>query len=220
MEFTYVGDGIDAVVIDNFYNEEQLKEIMSELAWLTKPAIMQPPEMLSSAIDPVKGVLTSKNGIFLEEVFANWKHSALIKHAFDGFKREDVIDKLVSYNGLFKILQVCNSRTHLVSYYQNADYYKSHTDKTVFTILNWFHTTPKKFTGGDVVLHSYKEQKLATVEVKHNRVVVIAGCTPHEVQEINSHLSDPLSGEGRYCNAIFLYVDGTNPNKPQQNDSN
>ena len=49
MEFNFIEDGIDAVVIDNFYTEQQLKEIMIELKWLTKPSIMVSEENLSSA---------------------------------------------------------------------------------------------------------------------------------------------------------------------------
>ena len=51
MEFTYIADGIDAVVIDNFYTEEQLKEIMIELKWLTKSSIMVDETALIGAVD-------------------------------------------------------------------------------------------------------------------------------------------------------------------------
>ena len=47
MEFQYIADGIDAVVIDNFYTEEQLKQIMLELKWLTKPSILIKENQLS-----------------------------------------------------------------------------------------------------------------------------------------------------------------------------
>jgi len=63
MEFTYIADGIDAVVIDNFYTEEQLKEIMIELKWLTKNSILKDERHLESA--ELSGKLqTHKHGIF------------------------------------------------------------------------------------------------------------------------------------------------------------
>ena len=73
MEFNYIGDGIDAIVIDGLYTKEQLSEIMLELKWLTKPSIMLPPEKLSSATTSTGQLLTSKKGVFLESVFANWE---------------------------------------------------------------------------------------------------------------------------------------------------
>ena len=80
MEFTYIPDGIDAVVIDNFYTEEQLSEIMLELKWLTKSSIMLGQKDLSPATGAKGEILTSKAGVFLETVFKNWEHSAIIRH--------------------------------------------------------------------------------------------------------------------------------------------
>jgi hypothetical protein len=210
MEFNYIADGIDAVVIDNFYTEEQLKEIMIELKWLTKPAVMLDPAKLGSAV--VNGeVMTSKQGMFLDFIFQHWQHSALMKYAYDNFQAPEVRDKLLEFNSLYKILYHCDSRTHLLSYYENSDYYKPHKDATVFTILNYFFTEPKQFSGGDLKLFSDTSNKEAEVEIRHNRVVLIAGVTHHEVKEIKSELQNTLSGNGRYCNAVFLNLFGEPP---------
>ena len=42
--------------------------------------------------------------------------------------------------------------------------------------------------------------------MKNNRVVIITGNTFHEVSEIKSSMENSFSGNGRYCNAIFLSV--------------
>ena len=219
MEFTYIADGIDAVVIDNFYTEEQLKEIMIELKWVTKPSIMKTESQLSSARDlDTNEILTSKRGVFLEEIYRNWQHSALITHPKNNFMLPEVRNKLLSFNSLYKILYHCDNRTHLLSYYENSDYYKPHTDITVFTILNYFFTEPKQFTGGDVKLFSSTSDKFADVELRNNRVIIIAGCTEHEVTPIRSELNSGLSGSGRYCNAIFQFMRGDPPQNPHQKE--
>jgi hypothetical protein len=221
MEFNYIADGIDAVVIDNFYSEEQLKEIMLELKWLTKPSVMVGEENLSSAKDEQsKEFLTSKSGIFLETVFLNWRHSALIKYPIDNFTKDIVRDKLLEFNPLFKMFYNIDSRTHLLSYYENSDFYKPHTDSTVFTVLNYFFNEPKKFTGGDIKLYGFNNKKEAEVDIRHNRVIIITGNTFHEVKQIKSNLDKSFSGDGRYCNAIFLNMRGDPPQKNKQNDSN
>ena len=68
MEFQYIADGIDAVVIDNFYTEEQLKQIMLELKWLTRPQILLKEDAINSAENEY-GSAAKKSGIFLENVF-------------------------------------------------------------------------------------------------------------------------------------------------------
>ena len=202
MEYNFIDDGINAVVIDNFYTEDQLKDIMLELKFLTRKEILVGEEKLNTA-ENEHGALASKSGVFLETVFANWKYSTLISHALTQMSREDFKYELIKYNPLYKILFWCNNRDHLLSYYENSQYYKSHTDSCTFTILNYFHTEPKKFDGGEVILHSFTGDKKATVEIKNNRTIVMTGGTYHEVNEIKSSC-EKYDGDGRYCNAIFM----------------
>jgi hypothetical protein len=213
MQFEFISDGIDAVVIDNFYTEQQLEEIHTELKWLTKKSIMVDPSKLVAAVGDSGQLLTSKNGIFLEEVFVNWQHSALISHGMTQTADKLFVESLLSFNGLFKSLFECNSRNHLLSYYENSDYYKSHKDGFFFTILNYFNVEPRQFTGGEIVLKSCNSSKEATIEILNNRTVVIASATSHEVKEIKSSLNNSLSGNGRYCNAMFLTYNDPRNNK-------
>jgi len=214
MEFNYIADGIDAVVIDNFYTEQQLNEIMIELKWLTKKSILVREDKLNSAQKETGEIITSKTGIFLEDVFRNWEHSALIAHGMTQTTSKEFNDKLLEFNSLFKSVAACDARTHLLSYYENADYYEPHVDKTFFTILNYFFVEPKEFTGGEVVLYSCNSSKQATIEIKNNRTVLIASCTTHEVKQLKSNLQNNLTGLGRYCNAMFLKTED------RRNDSN
>lgn len=215
MEFNFIEDGIDAVVIDNFYTEDQLKEIMIELSWLTKQSVMTNETQLKAAQKDGE-ILTSKNGIFLEEVFKNWEHSALISHGMTQTNSSEFKDKLLQFNTMFKSLFDCNSRCHLVSYYENSQYYKPHKDAFFFTILNYFFIEPKQFDGGELVVYSCNSTKEATIEPKNNRAVVILSSTMHQAKEIKSSVDKKLSGTGRYCNAIFLSI--TDPRA--HNDSN
>lgn len=216
MEFTYIEDGIDAIVVDNFYTPDQLAEIKTELNWLTKQSIFSGESELAPAT--VDGIpLTSKRGVFLETVFRNWKHSALISHSMRQMSDPKFVERVLSYNSLYKTLFACNSRAHLLSYYENCDYYKPHTDSFFYTVLSYFNTEPKQFSGGEIVLKSHNSTKEATIEPVNNRVVIIASCTLHEVKELKSQLNNTYSGDGRYCNAIFLtYID----QRQIQNDSN
>lgn len=208
MEFTFIEDGIDAVVIDNFYSDSQLEDINKELCWMTKPSIMTGPENLATATDEKGGMLSSKKGIFLEEVFKNWRHSSLISYPWENLNKKEVVENILSFNGLYKSLYRCNSRSHLLSYYENSDYYKPHFDVSFFTFLSYFHKEPKCFDGGEIRLSSYDNSKFATVEIKNNRVVLISSSTLHEVLPIKSknNTTNTLSGNGRYCCSVFLTI--------------
>jgi predicted 2-oxoglutarate/Fe(II)-dependent dioxygenase YbiX len=217
MEFNFIADGIDAVVIDNFYTEEQLVDISNELTFLTKPSIMEEDkDKLEAAVDLDGNFITTKAGVWVDTVFRDWKHSALISHPMNNFGKQETVDKIISYNSLFSLFYHCNIRTHLLSYYENSGYYSKHTDAAVFTVLSYFHKEPKVFTGGNIILHNRDNTKKANVEIKNNRVIIIPSCTVHEVEKIEM-TSKKLSGEGRYCCAIFLTVQHL---KEKHNDSN
>lgn len=204
MDFTYIDEGINAVVIDNFHTEEQLNSIHQELKWMTKDSILVGEDALNTAENEY-GALASKSGIFLENVFMNWRHSALISSSITQMNSKEFHDGLMKHNELYKILFYCNYRTHLLSYYQNADYYAPHIDSSFFTFLNYYHIEPKKFKGGEIILSSYNKEKKATIEVKNNRSVLITSNTWHEVSKLETELDMPkYSGYGRYCNSIFL----------------
>jgi hypothetical protein len=206
MEFNYIGDGIDAIVIDNFYSEEQLKHIYDELKFLTKPSIMvDDVDKLEAAVDQDGNFITSKSGVWVDGIFQDWRSSSLISYPMQNFSTKETTEKILSYNSLFKLFFHCNSRSHLLSYYEHAGYYSKHKDVSVFTVLSYFYTEPKQFTGGDLTLYSIDESKQATIETRNNRVVIIPSCTPHQVSTIEM-TSKKLSGNGRYCCSIFLNV--------------
>jgi len=204
--FNYLDDGINAVIIDNFYTEFQLNEIMKELLWITKPSILLTQENLGAATSNLTGEYqANKQGVWLEDVFVNWRHSALMRYCFENFQDDFIKNKLLSYNPLMKLMYSCNRRSHLLSYYENAGFYKPHIDSSVFTLLNYFNTEPKKYEGGDLNLYSFDDRLKRSVSCKTNRVVIITGNTKHEVTDIIAKEKDIFTN-GRYCNAVFLNI--------------
>ena len=198
MEFNYIADGIDAVIIDNFYSEQQLNEIQKQLESLTdEQHMVADKDKLEAAVDIDGNFITTKYGVWINDV-----ESPLIKFSIENFSNKQLVQTLIGFNSMYRILFFLNRRSHLVSYYENAGYYSKHIDASVFTILNYFHKEPKQFTGGDIILHSNDFSKKATIETRNNRVVIIPSCTTHEVTQIEM-TSHKLDGTGRYCCSIF-----------------
>jgi Rps23 Pro-64 3,4-dihydroxylase Tpa1-like proline 4-hydroxylase len=202
MEFNYIADGIDAIVIDNFYTEPQLKEICVQLSSMTNSSTMNADkDKLEAAIDLDGNFITTKYGVWFNDTSL-----PLIKYSVENFSKRTLQEKLIEFNSMYRMLFYMNRRSHLLSYYENAGYYSKHVDASVFTILNYFHQEPKNFTGGDIVLHSHDMAKKATIQTKNNRVVIIPSCTLHEVTSIEM-TSKQLDGSGRYCCSIFTAIE-------------
>ena len=205
MKFTYIEDGIDCVIVDDFYTKKQLKDITLELDAITRPEIFKVnQEQLDSYVDDNGNKMSSRSGIFLEQLFSDWRHSAIMSHGVTQTSTQEFQSKLLEFNTMFRGLFSCNARTHLVSYYENSDYYKPHVDVCSFTLMSYFHTTPKQYTGGELVLQSCNSNKEVELEPENNQAVLILSNTMHEVRPIISDLENTFSGHGRYCVASFL----------------
>ena len=64
------------LVIDDFFSEEELKNIFLELDFLTREDMMVPPEYSNGARDPITRTLLKKNSvIFLDDVYQQRKTS-------------------------------------------------------------------------------------------------------------------------------------------------
>lgn len=203
MEITYIDENINALVIDNTYNDEQVRLIKKELIYFNEPHRMSGPDITNSAM--VQGVYLKKNtGVFLDKVFQDYKHSDIISNALNTFRGDTFIDEVVKHNSIFRLIKYLRGMTTLISYYENSDYYKPHKDNAVFTIVTYFFNEPKKFSGGDIVLYSDNNDKKVNIEIKNNRSVVFPSCTDHEVTPIK--LESNNHGDGRYSISHFIFT--------------
>jgi len=203
MDFTFIGEGIDAVVIDNVYTEDQVASIWKELTYITDRSKLQPPDKTGSAA--TDGVLLKNNkALFLDEMYKDYKFSPIISNGLEKFRSKELNDKLIEHNPMYKCFRHLNGFSTLVSYYEDSDYYAPHKDFSVFTVLTYFFKEPKHFEGGQITLFSENHEKKAEIEIMNNRSIIILSCTDHEVSEIR--MKDKFTaygGDGRYCISHF-----------------
>jgi hypothetical protein len=191
-------------VIEDFYNEEELKLIWRELEFLTYK--MQIPERTGTAVDAESRKLLKKaKGIFLNQVFSNPNMSD-IYGVSTKITSTNLIEKLTSKNPIYRSIESCSMST-LINYYENSEYYKSHKDISVFTAITYFFKEPKKFDGGNLILSDFNIE----IEIKNNMLVIFPGCYMHEVPEIKMNDKDLKQGLGRYSIAHFLSIPLTPP---------
>ena len=177
------------VIIDEFYNSDEVDLIMHELNFLTPNKLLPPEESGSAHSD---GRMLKKNqGIFLDDLYTEREVSNILKVNRKAFSNE-VLNLLTETHPIFESYQYANKDCTLVSHYRDDNYYEAHRDSSVFTTLSWFFNKPKPFEGGDLVLPDYN----ITIECKFNRIVFMYGSTLHEVTKIK--------GDGRYCISNFV----------------
>jgi hypothetical protein len=180
--------------VDNMYSEDEVKDIMHELNFLAKHNKMLPPEKTASA--ELDGELRKQNlALFLDFVYSDRNTSDILR-----INRKLYSLNIDTVDPTFKMLRNATLDTTLISYYENSDYYKAHTDNAMLTALTYFYEEPKRFTGGELYLPEYD----ITLECVHNRTYLVPSLVEHEAKEICMAEEYVGKGLGRFCMAQLL----------------
>jgi len=201
MKIQYKELAFPYIIVDDFYNEQELSEIWAELNFLTNKRKLLPPERTGSAFDPDGAFKKQNYGIFLDTLFSgNRNVSNILTHYRKIFSKE-FMDAVGKFHWVFEYLYKSNLDQTLLSYYETSDYYKPHTDSATLTALTWFFKEPRNFEGGELTFTDYNE----TVELKNNRFILFPSIITHEVSEVVMHDGvDPMTGCGRYVVSHFI----------------
>ena len=184
------------VIIENFYNEEELKLIWQELEFYTHPNKLVPAKDYG-------GIVGSTNALALQldTVYNKRRELSNILTVNRKLFDKELIDSLSEIGGSFTIFNKSNDDITKVRYYHNGEYYKPHTDYTMnFLAFSYFFREPKKFTGGDLVFPKYKYE----YECGNNSTIIMPGWVEHGVSEVCIDDSDYYDGWGRYAITSFI----------------
>jgi len=185
------------LLIRDFYSKEEQQAIWFELNYLTNPKTMQ-----SGAYIGVTGELDKKaHGVFLENFFPKSHHSAILSLSKKAMTQQ-IYDEMTKLNFGYESINCVNESGTLVSYYEDADYYRPHRDESAFTGLTWFFKEPKNFTGGDLTFTDYDY----TIHIEPNMFVLFPSFVRHEVSDIKMDAVKKFTGLGRYCISQFYYI--------------
>lgn len=197
MNVSFPGPGI--AIIEDFYDERELKLIWKELDYLNSKGKFLPPDKTGAARDTKGNIIKRNKGLFLDEYYTNRNFSNILSV---NRKIWPAAEKLEKEHLNFRYPLSCSADATLVNYYENNDYYKRHKDVSVYTILSYFYKEPKKFSGGNLKLIDYDIE----IEVKNNMVIYIPSILWHEVTPIVMEQEFLNKGYGRYCMAQFLFI--------------
>lgn len=185
------------VICKDFYNEQELIDIREELKFLTKPGKLMKPGIMHGG-----GGYTTHKALLLEDAYNIRTISNILtifRKKYDKEFIKIIVDKFPSFNKLERI----NSIITKVRYYHNGEGYPSHTDNSRdFLAFSYFHSYPKKFTGGELHCSDYNY----TIDCSDNTFILLPSYIKHEVLEVKILDDDYFNGNGRYCISQFIDV--------------
>ena len=188
------------IIINNFYNEEELKLIWQELDFFTAPDKLLEPKDYGGVIDA-----TNAKAIILDEVYGNfYRRISNILTTNRKLFTSGVLDVLEDVHPSCRCATLVEKDLTKLRYYHNGDYYEPHTDHTVaFLAFSYFYKEPKKFQGGELEFPEYDYE----LECVNNSTIIFPGWVEHGVKEVSIEESDYYEGMGRYCVSNFMYYE-------------
>ena len=192
-------DEIPYMIIDNYYDEQELRLIWEELNFLSYPhKLKRATKDSGGATHKVTKELLKHNfhryidGIYTEREMSNIL--TVNRKLYD----DDY--KILKHhpNWFFQNIQLNKDYTQ-VGYYEDNDHYGEHRDNASVSALTWLYKEPKKFTGGDLFLSSDKIK----IDCVNNRTLIFPSMIPHTVDMIKMEEQYLNKKQGRYVITQF-----------------
>jgi predicted 2-oxoglutarate/Fe(II)-dependent dioxygenase YbiX len=162
---------------------------------------MQSPEKTGTAFYEITNEPLKQNlGIMLDEVYIDRTVSNILKENRKLFQK-DIVDQLVDNHVFFRYLINSTLDNTMVQYYENSNFYKSHTDTATITAISWFYNKPKKFQGGRLLFEDN-----SVVDCNYNRMIIFPSVLFHSVEEITLDKCDQNKNFGRYSITQLISV--------------
>ena len=193
------------MVINNFYNQQELDLIWKELDFYTAPNKLLTAENYGGVVG-----YTNAKAIVLDDLYKNYENNekgvnfrniSNILTVNRKLFESGVLDTFSSLHGCVSIANKTNHDITKVRYYHDGQYYDPHTDKsTMFLAFSYFYKEPKKFVGGDLEFTKYDFK----LPCDNNSMVIFPGWVEHGVRKVKIKNSDYYDGWGRYAITSFF----------------
>ena len=189
-------DPFPHLIIEGFYNVEELDLIWEELSFYTKP------DKLLTAKD-FGGVVgkTNSRALFLDKVYKQHRKLSNILTVSRKVFDKDLLESFASIHDCCGLAPVTNNDCTKVRYYHNGEHYEPHVDSSMsFLIFTYFNKEPKKFTGGELYFPKYDYE----FSCNNNSLIMFPAWVAHGVREVKIEDSNYYDGWGRYSITHFL----------------
>jgi len=143
----------------------------------------------------------SRQNIDMDELYGtNRERSLLIM----SLMKEVMIlrQRFMKENYLFRIFDHVNSVETLLSRYGKCDFYGWHKDNShpsyrgrrIITLIYWFNTEPKKFSGGELLFGGNTIDPYTTIQPMNNRAILFESHSVHAVNNVQLDSTEFMDG--------------------------
>ena len=196
------------LIIENFYNDEELELVWEELKFLTKPG-----KLLEAKHFGGIEKATNSHALCLDSIYQdysnddegpNYRKISNILTVNRKLFNSNILNQFAEIHDSCITVTRCDSDTTKVRYYHDGEYYDPHTDASMsFLAFSYFHKEPKKFKGGDLIFPRYNCQ----LTCENNSMIILPAWVEHGVTKVSIENSDYYDGWGRYSITNFLQFD-------------
>lgn len=187
MKITTFKEPFEHIIINDFFDKNELEKIWNEIKFLKDSSGFDDVRNTEPAIDYANNeILASRTGVFLENFYVNHRQNSLI-YKFTR-KLYNIVSELPDIDILKEQIANTNVDATLVSIYKDQDYYKSHRDRCIISILIYLWEDNKKFTGGDLIFEKYNH----TIIPQNNMCLIFQSCNKHEVSKIEKCVDEDV----------------------------
>ena len=189
------------LIVEDFYNEEELELIWEELKFYTKPNKLLEPKIYGGVVG-----YTESKAILLDNLYkkfdnVNYRNISNILTVNRKLFTCGVLDVFSNIHDCCCLANQSNSDTTKIRYYHDGEGYKPHTDKGFqFLAFSYFYKEPKQFSGGELYFPKYDFE----FPCNNNSMIIFPGWVEHGVREVSIKESDYFDGNGRYAITSFF----------------
>lgn len=179
--------GCNIIAIENFLSEDEIASFWDLFHKIDNDTWADPKNTGSAyySNETDDCVYLKRNlGIFLSEIEYLQQHVFSDKIANKFF---NCIKDLCSENYFTRdsvYFAACNTNwdNHLISLYSDSDYYESHRDSSVITMILYMYKEPKNFTGGEL----YFPELDTEFNCVNNSAIIFPSTLMHEVKTVQT----------------------------------
>ena len=199
------------LIVENFYNEEELELIWEELKFYTKPGKLLNADQYGGVKDR-----TNAKALSLDSLYLNYEKGTPPGPNYRNISNILTVNRKLFVSNILdeygKLHECCNLRyntdTTKVRYYHDGEYYEPHRDSCFQTLaFSYFYKEPKAFTGGELYFprHNYG------YPCDNNSIIIFPGWVEHAVNKVKIKESDYYAGMGRYAITSFIFTSHDRP---------
>jgi len=192
------------LIVENFYNEEELELIWEELKYYTKPGKLLEAKDYGGVVDK-----TNSHALLLDGLYQDFSHQGKVNYRNISniltvnrkLFKDEIMSVFASIHDCCSIANHSNWDITKIRYYHDDEYYEPHTDRSMqFLAFSYFYKEPKKFSGGELIFPKYDYE----YECKNNSMIIMPGWVEHGVNKVSIEDSDYYDGWGRYAITSFF----------------